>query len=596
MRYARSLAVLCVAAILAACGGGGGTIPGTGNRGGGAAAGKHGSAIFAIRVPEKAKRHGRSGRFVSPSTLSMNVNLNGPTLVNQNVSLVPGSPNCVPTLGAHVCSYAFDLAPGSYTASLTAYDNPTPGLGNVLSITSNVAFSIVAGAVNAVHLTLAGVPAQIVVRPATRSSAVGVLGTIDLFGTAAHAISVQAIDADGNQIVGPGAPKFTIAQTGGALPLTVATPAPATPNQFGVTPPASYAAGSATLTVTASFAGQPTNACLAASAACTATVAFDMMPLVAAVSNNKATIYEGGLLNAYATVTLDVNQPSALAFDPAGDLVVASCLRGCGNGSSLDSVNVYAPPYNGLPVQITSGVSGPVSLAFDASGDLFVGNCGSCNLGGTDGVAEYKPPFTSASSPAVLTTSGVADPRALALDASNDLFVLNCFSCTSGGADAVTEYASPYGGSAAATIASGQLNSPNALALDSSADVFVSSFNNNTIYEYAPPYTILKAAITTGVNSPSSIALDAAGDLFVGENGGNNKVQQYTPPFSALSAPALTISTNVHNPGAVAVDPLANLYVANSGGNGVGLFTSPYAGAPSTLAGQGTATALAVLP
>ena len=49
-------------------------------------------------------------------------------------------------------------------------------------------------------------------------------------------------------------------------------------------------------------------------------------------------------------------------------------------------------------------------------------------------------------------------------------------------------------------------------------------------------------AITTGTNVPEGVAVDAAGHLYAG-NLSDKTVSRYSPPFSAQSAPDITITT-----------------------------------------------------
>jgi hypothetical protein len=143
----------------------------------------------------------------------------------------------------------------------------------------------------------------------------------------AQAFIVNALDADGNTIVGVGAPTLAVAMTSGSG-WTIANPTTTLPNTFTITP-ATTQNSSAALQITASFSD---STCSLAGAVCTAT--FN-------VKNDLPTLF------------------------------VAACnaTNGCGNG---DAVLVYAPPYTGTPTTITSSIDAPAQLALDGSQNLYV--------------------------------------------------------------------------------------------------------------------------------------------------------------------------------------------------------------------------------
>lgn len=554
-----------------------------------------GHAVFRIKVPRKRARAARVGRhYISPATQSMTLSIGGPTVVNRTVALTPGSTNCISTISATLCSFSVTLAPGAYTATIVAYDAPG-GVGNQLSAAQAVGFTISPGVDNAVKLTLSGIPARLAVTATSSASVQNAAGRYDLLGAGAHAFVVEAFDADDNAIVGPGAPTFAVAQSAGSLALTLATPAPKTPNAFSISPPAAFSSSTGTVTVTAQYAAPESDVCSTPGPGCSATFTFDMQTLIAAGGSGGATIYEGGTTKPFASITDSVDYPSSIAFDRSGDLWVASCLSGCFNGTSIDTVLEYQPPYTAPPLAITNGIAGPSAIAFDSTGKLFVANCGSCALGQSDDVTVYAPPFSASSSPVATISSGVHDPTALAFDGSADLFVASCFSCSTGGTDTVLEFASPYSG-APTVIGSGSLSGPYGLALDSSANLFVASEFSNKVQEFAPPYSALAASISNGMNQPLAIVADGSGNIFVAERG-SNKIQQYEPPYTNGSTPSVTISNGVSTPVQLAIDPSANVYVANTGSGVTGYFPSPYTSGITALQNlAGGSSLVTVLP
>jgi hypothetical protein len=588
---ARFAASLCIAALLAGCGGGG-SMPGSPAPG---ASSRKGTALFRIRIPKKAAKRGP--HFVSPSTQSVTIALAGPTAVNAMQNVTPTSGGCSASLASTICAFQESLAPGSYTATVAAYDG-TNATGKELSAGQRLAFTVVAATTNSIGLTLAGIPARIAVLPGTSSTLADINGNLDMLGTSAHALLVQAFDADDNAIVGPGSPTYTIAQSSGSLVVAIGQPTATSPNSFTVAPPSLFSTSTAKLSVTAGYAGQGTNGCALPGAVCTGSAVVDMTEIVASLEFNQVELHTSNQSNALATVTAGIANPSAIAFDPKGDLVVANCLIGCGNGNSTDLLSIYTPPYNGLPQIVTNGVMSPRNLLFDASGNLYVAECLVCNVGGTDNVTQYAAPFSTSSAPAFAITSGVSRPGALALDSLGDLFVANPNN------NQVRVYTAPLGSSSTpfVTIAS-NLNDPAAMALDASRNLYVANFNNASVTVYAPPYSALKVKLASTLANVDGLALDASGDVFVANcnvgcgNGANpDAVTEFAPPLTNISTPGRTITNGVSRPNTIVMDAAGTLFVANNNATITVYSASSYTGAPVTLNLGGAASQLSILP
>lgn len=171
------------------------------------------------------------------------------------------------------------------------------------------------------------------------------------------------------------------------------------------------------------------------------------------------------------------------------------------------------------------------------------------------------------------------------------LFVANSANNT------VTEYAPPYTGEPVATI-SNSLSAPAGLAFDASGDLFVANSGNNTVTEYASPYKSAPiATIAIGPSSPFGpfgLAFDASGNLFV-SNSQAGSVTEYASPYTG--APIATISNGLSGPAGLAFDASDNLFVANNLTQTPGTVTeyaSPYTGAPIAAVTIGLNAPLAV--
>lgn len=548
---------------------------------------RKGKIVLRIKIPKKRHhhRHPIGHRFVSPATQSMTVAITGASALSETVNLTPTSNGCTSTLASTLCQLSIALAPGSYTATITTYDGLN-GTGNALSTAQSIAFTVVAGSSNAIAITLSGIPAQIVVLPDSATSSNAGNGFINLLGFGASKLMVEALDADGNVILGPGAPSFTV-KRGTGFGTTITGPT-GYGNTFTVKPTGTaYSSGRSTLIVTATYGSSVTNACTQTGAVCTGYASLHMQQLLAVLGGGSVAIFGaasgatgGGNTTPLQTIS-GLSSPTAIAFDLFGNLYVAQS----------SGVAIYAPPYISSSGSITSGVSSPTALAADTNGTLYVAN------GGANTVTKYATP-KPASTPTVSIANGVNGPVALALDSSNNLFVANSTGSS------VTEYASSYtSGSPTATITS-SVTAPNAIGLDSGGDLFVSntianctSINTLTIEEYGRPYGAPTRNFgTTNVNCPASLAIDRNnGRVYVGNLGSLNDVAQFRISGTHIA------NLPDADPTALAVDGVSNLYGANGAANTVLYFAFAYSsssggGLLQTLTGLTSPTAMAVLP
>ncbi|HUZ50816.1 MAG TPA: hypothetical protein VMW12_13895 [Candidatus Dormibacteraeota bacterium] len=267
----------CLAFVLSGCGGGSGTTPqlpatSSGPNNPGATS----SVSIVIAIPKAGtSSSARKPAFVSPSTQSITVQVDSGSAVTQN--LLPASPNCS-SAGANYpldCTVTVSANAGSHTLTFVTYDQQNAA-GNQLSANS-IVVNFVAGQTPAVPVVLAGVPAAIQVLPMPS-------GTIVANNTLTSSAGLQWVwgvpqmlvitsaDADGNYIVGPGAPALSVTVSGAPSGSGIAiAPAPNNnPNDFTLS---STGGGDATLSITAtpSFTGSPVTATFALASVAKAT-------------------------------------------------------------------------------------------------------------------------------------------------------------------------------------------------------------------------------------------------------------------------------------------------------------------------------------
>jgi hypothetical protein len=279
----RALLAAAAAFALAACSNAASSVePSAGALSLNARASHRGKLVVHIRVPRRHRHKRRGAHYISPATQSMTVAISGPTPVNQTVGLTPTSTGCSSSLTGTFCTLTIPgLLPGSYTATISTFDG-TAGAGNELSAAQAIGFTVVAGTDNSIAITLSGIPVATIVAPANVRSLSNGIGVFDLEGQGAHAFVAHTVDADGSVIVGAGAPTFTIGTPSGSLAGVTASPSSTTvsaPNTFTVTPPVTYAAGSAQFTVTPTFTGQSTDGCAQTGANCSGATVIVAMAL-----------------------------------------------------------------------------------------------------------------------------------------------------------------------------------------------------------------------------------------------------------------------------------------------------------------------------
>jgi hypothetical protein len=237
-----------------------------------------------------------------------------------------------------------------------------------------------------------------------------------------------------------------------------------------------------------------------------------------------------------AGVASGFNSTGALAVDAVGRLYAIADV-------SPSIINIYTPPITAASVPTTSitlpSSTNAYGLALDPSGNIWVSD----RAGASSTVREYTPPFTNASTPALTLTAaanGLNDTAGLAFDATgrlaiagettNNLVIFN---------PPITGASTP-----AATITldgAGQ-----GVVFDGIGRLF--AVNPNTdVQVFTPPFSNAQAeSFHFGAINGFSVSpkFDATGDLWV-SNSGAGTVVEYSPPFSASTAPTVTLTSGL---------------------------------------------------
>jgi len=229
------------------------------------------------------------------------------------------------------------------------------------------------------------------------------------------------------------------------------------------------------------------------------------------------------------TITAGGNVVS-LGLDANGNLAV-----GLLNGN----LQYFPAPLSGTSTATATfsngGATNNGQIAFMSSGGFWAANV-------ANRVNRFNPPFSNASTPAAFVTDpGMVSDIGVGIDAAQNLYIANA---GGGNVSNLYVYAPPYTG--APIITPGVASTAYRKLAISATQLFVCSITGATgrVDVYTLPITATSApafAITTGMNFPEGLALDAAGNLYAG-NVGDSTVKVYAPPFSATSAPTVALT------------------------------------------------------
>jgi sugar lactone lactonase YvrE len=245
--------------------------------------------------------------------------------------------------------------------------------------------------------------------------------------------------------------------------------------------------------------------------------------------------------------------PSQMAVDAAGNLYVAD--------AGLKAVEMY-PSGSGSSTAGTSvgtGLQAPTGVAVDGAGDVFIADSGS--------VYEVPESDTGAGLNAkgqITLKTGLGSPVQLATDGLGDLYISDA------GKQNVWELenfstglnTSLPGVLAPQTVqlSGAAVSAPSAIAVDPSNDLFV--VDGGSVYEITPAGA--QTQVLSGLSNVTGLAVDPSGSVLVATTGATGGAVRIPSVGGTLTQSAeTTLAAGVTDPTAVTLDSLGNIYVAD---------------------------------
>lgn len=537
-----ALVALVATAVLAACAGGmNSAVPGIpASLQNAARPDRHrtGRATFKIHIPPCRRAHDRCRRrahFISPATQSLTIAIDGGTAVPYG--LTPTSPGCnvYGPVSYLECRISVTITTGPHTFSLVTYDGLN-GTGNALSSALNVPFTVVGGSNEGLGVTLGGIARSLAVIPPNTPQVTGSqFDGFTIYGNNTLPFTVLPVDADGNYILGPGAPSVSV-NISSNFHLTAGTPPPNAPNVVPLT--STYQPVNPTLAevVTALAFASPSPGSGAGNASTQVRFAL-FQPWVYTVYWTSNSVYVTNEAGSARTLSSSspfsrVPAPSGIAYDPHNFWPYIPSTDGPVCVYDVEGDTVYVSGNWG-------GTQTPYDIAYvptSAYGDaLYVvnNNAGSYNGGagprprgmrphvgyyGVTGYTENGNPITS-----LLSFPGLYSPVSIAYDSHNgDLYVT----------DDEYGWVSQYDqtGNLISTLQSVTTGGFGGIAFDSHNNtLYVVDAQNSKVIAFTESGQLVKlaAGAFSNLNSPYGITYDPYnGFLYIG-NQGNNKVTVY---------------------------------------------------------------------
>lgn len=460
---------------------------------------------ISITVPRgSAAKRGDRRLYVASQTQSIALKITttgGQTVTTQTFDVTQATNGCTTVSSETTCTESLVIAPGSYLADFVTYDGPN-ATGNTLGDTQNVPVTVSAGVANELPVTLYGVPASIGIAASSSTVSGSQAAGFTIYGTTNQSFTLTAKDADGNTIVAPGAPDWSVTpvSSGGSLSYTAP---PAGSNTLALAIP-----GNATDSIAATATYADPTVCEQPGANCSATFS---------VTHAQILFYCAGS-DVYRLAPPYTGTPVVVASAACDDTTTWLDRDSIGRVYLLNAgtLRIFDPPYTSVATTLSGFPGANSEFAVDSADDVLA--CGS-----NGSLLESQPPYTTIVTALATTCSGYPTVRTYGSAA--------IFSTTS----AVDVADAPYS-SVANTFAVSLSGSAlrDAIAVSPSGEV--------AIGVSCAVYASLTAASSARLNCPTSgeTQFDDDGNLYIGAPG-NTSLYEFEPPFTNGETPKRTL-------------------------------------------------------
>jgi hypothetical protein len=481
---------------------------------GGAGTASGSRATLSVKVPvattSATSASKRRPQYVSPSSANLLVAVNGGTATT--FGLTQQSPGCAPQSGYVQCTFTLAAPVGNDTFALSITDTG----GNVLS-RNVVSATIAAGAATPIPVTLAGIPVSAAILPATTAIS-GTAAPFQVPGTFPEPVEAVALDADGNFIIGPGAPtlKSAVTVSSGSSYATVTQTANGDPNSFTLQPVDATVAGQ-TVTLSATFTSV-NDATTSTPTTVTGTTTYTFIPAYLVASGPFVFVYNSQSLAPVLVTKFCLNclfaTATNIAVDPKGTIYVLYNALGFAHIAVLPAGALHSS----YVLDSSNGVHNSHGIAVDKNGTLYSANGSAGFRAAPPSITEYAP---GATSPTKTITGTPSLAGGIAVDGSGNIYVANdpSIAGTGNGSGDIAVYP-PAGGPAITTLSDPTITAPYQFALDAAGGVYVTDSTNFDLGYFPPGFLtsgtpVTKATIMgTGYSGIGSVLVDPAGNLW----------------------------------------------------------------------------------
>ncbi len=314
-----------------------------------------------------------------------------------------------------------------------------------------------------------------------------------------------------------------------------------------------------------------------------------------------------------AATSAELNYPSAVAVDAAGNLYIADTYNSrirkvdATTGMITTVAGIGSPGYDGDNIiAIEAELNQPSGVALDGAGNLYIADFGNDRVREVSaatglittvagvGIGGYNGDNIAA------TSAELANPSAIALDSAGNLYIADTYNYRIRRVDATTNVITTVAGNGTMgyngdTIpaTSAELSYPRGVALDHSGNLYIADNWNNRIRKVTATTGLISTLAGNGtpgdtgdggmatsaqLSYPTGVVLDGAGNLYIADSY-NHRIRNInattymittvagngTEGYNAdyIAAP----SAELYYPYGVAVDGLGNLYIADTYNN-----------------------------